>query len=544
MSFIGYMRGGILAAAMTCGGAVAFAQDVALVISNAASLKGSVAEDVEDGHRQLVSLYRDMGYDVMQGRDLNRQGIRRMLSEFSRAAQGGDGKIVIHFSGRAVTIGNETLIIPVGLEATDRTGVIFEAVPLTALLSTASSREGDTAIVLALNAQDDPDFASFATRPFKVEAPDNALVVYGTAGQVNRAVKNQFLIQGLSAAEVDERNDRINLKGRVTRSMRLVPSGRNAVGGIVFAEQALWALASSTNDRALIRAYLQRFPNGANAGEARRLLGGNSAEDGERAIGLTDDARRVIQRNLTILGYNTRGIDGIFGPGTRGSIREWQKTRDLNATGYLRQPQIAKLKADADKRRQEIKAAEWRRKQEDTAFWQRTGKNNTKPLLIRYLQRYPNGVHSRQAKALLKQIRTREEASARAEDRSAWRAARDANTIRAYRRYLNQNDNGQFRDRAEEAIEDLRGAERRVARREAYRSEENALGLSKASVRRLERRLASLEFAPGRVDGDITQDTRQALRGFQSSQELEVTGFFNGETVLRLLAVSNDDDND
>ncbi|MEO0915224.1 MAG: caspase family protein, partial [Pseudomonadota bacterium] len=148
------------------------------MISNAASLKGSVAVDVEAGHNRLVSLYRDMGYEVMQGRDLDRRGMRQVLTEFSQEVEDGDGKIVVHFSGRAVTIGSETLLVPVGMNATDRTGVIFAAVPLTAVLSTAQAREGDTAIILALNAEEDPDFAAFATRPFKVDAPEDALVVY------------------------------------------------------------------------------------------------------------------------------------------------------------------------------------------------------------------------------------------------------------------------------------------------------------------------------------------------------------------------------
>ncbi|MEO0913147.1 MAG: peptidoglycan-binding domain-containing protein, partial [Pseudomonadota bacterium] len=320
----------------------------------------------------------------------------------------------------------------------------------------------------------------------------------------------------------------------------LVPSGRNRVTGLRFAEEALWQLASGSNDRVLIEAYLSRFPNGRHVAAARRLLG-NPAEQDERSIGLTDEARRVIQRNLTILGYDTRGIDGIFGPATRGAIKRWQQSRDLEATGYLKQPQLAMLRGDASRRREEIRAAEWQRKRADTAFWQQTGKNNTKAGLVRYLQRYPNGVHSRQANRMLNQIRNREAASARQEDRAAWQRARDINTIPAYRQYLQTYRQGAFRDRAEERIEELRRAEQRQARRAAYRAEEQDLELSRASVRTLERRLDRLDFEPGPADGEITRDTRRAIRQFQSSQELDVTGFFNARTVRRLLAVTDDD---
>src|SRR5690606_36722185 len=38
-------------------------------------------------------------------------------------------------------------------------------------------------------------------------------------------------------------------------------------------------------------------------------------EEIEAALELDQAARRGIQEDLTVLGYNTRGIDGIFGPG-------------------------------------------------------------------------------------------------------------------------------------------------------------------------------------------------------------------------------------
>ncbi|QHQ36111.1 peptidoglycan-binding protein [Algicella marina] len=526
--------------ALALSATLAQAQDVALIISNPATLRGSLSENVDNGHADLVSLYRDMGYEVTQGRDLSRSAIRRMLSDFSREVEDGDGRIVIHFSGRAVTIGNETLLVPADMSATERTGVIFEAVPLTALLSTATSGEGDAAVILALNSMVDPEFEEFATRPFDVDAPENALVVYGNAGAVNEAVRQDFLTLGLSATEVESRNKGVTLKGKVTDDMLLVPAGRNRDTGLKFAQDMLWQMIATSEDRVLIEAYLRRFPNGPHAEEAKSMLG-NPAERNEQAIGLTADDRKEIQRHLTILGYDTRGIDGIFGRGTRGSLRSWQETRGLDVTGYLRQPQLAMLESDADARRKEIREAEWQRKRADTEFWQATGKNDTKPELLRYLKRYPNGVHSKQANRMLNQIRKQEEQSARSEDRDAWQAAQQDATIAAYRAYLQANPDGRFRDRAEEQIAELRDADDRQARRAAFRSEEDALGLSQDSIRTLERRLTRLEFEPGPVDGTVDQDTRRAVRQFQSSQELEVTGFFNQGTVQRLLAVSDDD---
>lgn len=50
---------------------------------------------------------------------------------------------------------------------------------------------------------------------------------------------------------------------------------------------------------------------------------------------LTRDERENIQRALQWAGFYTSGIDGAFGPGTRGSITAWQSARGHEATGFL-----------------------------------------------------------------------------------------------------------------------------------------------------------------------------------------------------------------
>ena len=55
----------------------------------------------------------------------------------------------------------------------------------------------------------------------------------------------------------------------------------------------------------------------------------------EHALGLTRRERRGVQRRLVLIGYDTHGIDGVFGPDTRAAIRAWQADAALTATGYL-----------------------------------------------------------------------------------------------------------------------------------------------------------------------------------------------------------------
>lgn len=64
----------------------------------------------------------------------------------------------------------------------------------------------------------------------------------------------------------------------------------------------------------------------------------------ERLLGLTAEERREIQRRLTRLGYNTRGVDGAFGANTRRAISAWQSDEGLRASGYITADQLRELR--------------------------------------------------------------------------------------------------------------------------------------------------------------------------------------------------------
>lgn len=64
----------------------------------------------------------------------------------------------------------------------------------------------------------------------------------------------------------------------------------------------------------------------------------------ETQLALSRTDKREIQRRLDLLGFNTRGIDGVFGNGSRAAIREWQLASDLPASEYLDLNQIAVLR--------------------------------------------------------------------------------------------------------------------------------------------------------------------------------------------------------
>jgi len=73
--------------------------------------------------------------------------------------------------------------------------------------------------------------------------------------------------------------------------------------------------------------------------------GGGQA--GEAALGLSRNDRREAQQRLTLIGYDTHGVDGVFGPATRRAIKLWQGGTGLVANGYLSAQSLKLLKSQS-----------------------------------------------------------------------------------------------------------------------------------------------------------------------------------------------------
>lgn len=85
--------------------------------------------------------------------------------------------------------------------------------------------------------------------------------------------------------------------------------------------------------------------------------------DDETLLKLDRNARREIQRRLTLLGFDTKGVDGSFGPNSRAAIQIWQQERDFPVSGYLDDAQLVRLTVDSDDLYEKWKAEEAKKPQ-------------------------------------------------------------------------------------------------------------------------------------------------------------------------------------
>ena len=125
-------------------------------------------------------------------------------------------------------------------------------------------------------------------------------------------------------------------------------------------DRAYWEETGERGDPAGYRAYLNRYPDGIFADEARdamaeeeRPLGTDDDEednqataDAEAALRINPVLARLIESRLSQMGFNPGQVDGRFDRDTRGAISRYQTRRGLPVTGYLSEPTLARLLAD------------------------------------------------------------------------------------------------------------------------------------------------------------------------------------------------------
>lgn len=131
-------------------------------------------------------------------------------------------------------------------------------------------------------------------------------------------------------------------------------------------DRAAYLEAQRTNTIAGYRDYLARFPKGQYVGNAQQQLTKlgasttttppatqtpantntttrSTAAQAEANLGLSRNQRLAIQQQLTQMGYDTRGADGLWGNATRSALTRWQTAQGFTATGYITGPQVERL---------------------------------------------------------------------------------------------------------------------------------------------------------------------------------------------------------
>ncbi|WP_425100349.1 peptidoglycan-binding domain-containing protein [Tropicibacter sp. S64] len=501
---------------------------------------------------------REVGVDVTAISDADGRAMDEAFAAFVDGIEDKETPLIVILAGAFMHGPSGSYLLPVDDgRGPDAASVLTGAFPVDAALDILAAAPGRSFLILGETASDQDAGLFLEAGLGPIDAPQGVTVVRGLAPDVAAWAMRDMTTPNARLSDVAEGYE-LSVEGFnppwqvVLRPQDITgpkpapvrpagPDPRQAQ-----ADEAAWRLAQQADSAEGYRTYLQGFRDGAHAAAARQRLAAIESEPfyaerrREEALALSRDARREIQRDLSILGYNPRGIDGLFGPGTRGAAKAWQKATGRTQSGYFDQPQIVALKEAARARSAELEAEAARRAAEleraDNRFWADVQRRGDEESLRRYLDEYPDGLHADQARDALAQYERQRETSAALQDKRAWERAREANTAQAYRVYLNERPDGAFAQEAAARIAELGRAEEDARAGARARAEEDSLGLNPVALRLAEARLAQLGLRPGAVDGRFDKDTRRALREYQRTHGLRVSGFLDEQTVVRLLA--------
>lgn len=534
----------LLTLAMIAGPAMA---DRALILGQPEGGRGIFGASAPD----LAAAYEGAGFTVIGGSPATAELMREGLERFLEGVEG-ERRLVIHLSGPIVRSGSDSWLLADDAEAPSLATVAGQGLALSTVLEIAAEVPGQSVVLIGGVSAPEDLGPGLAAGLGPLDVPQGVTVIRGRSAPVGAFAVGPLLEEGRSLAAMVAAGESVVGEGYLSEATIWRPEGEakppegreTPVADAADVERAVWESAVEADSKEAYLGYLARYPLGQFAAEARKAIAEIEAEPyraerkAEEALDLSRDERRQIQRNLTVLDYRPRGIDGIFGPGTRGAIKAFQEKNGFPPSTYLTRQQITRLAEQAERRSAELEAEAERRRLEaeraDRAYWEVTGAAGDEAGLRVYLKKYPDGIYSEIAQEQLSIIEEDKRREAAAQDRAAWDVAVNGNTVASYRNYLVAYPKGAFAEEARAQIAKL--TEEASPDRQEARAREEALRLPQFTRVLVERRLAQLGLEPGPTDGEFDQQTRRAIRRFQRDRELEVTGFLDEATVSRMLA--------
>jgi len=427
----------VSAATLITAGAAQAERRLALVVGNGAYMHSTPLANPVNDAEAMANKLEALGFETYVGFDLDKIGMERLLRDFARASRDSDVNLFF-YAGHGMSVNGTNYLVPVDAVFEDETALDFEAVsvdfvtrqmslsnavnlvfldacrdnPLSQTLSRSMGATRSAAVSSGLAEMSVQDSGkgmaiAFATSPGQValdgdgmnspfttallrhldaENTDIAEVfsrvtgdVYENTGQAQRPWINVSLTGPVVLNKV---NRVAPQNAPSTDQVALAsPGAAQPSGGMLQEQQMLFELARETGDIEDYKAYLESFPSGLYANNARRMIRRLQGEQGstqvasartslsaqaantrsasinevgplqlpvtntlrsqitnastEAALGLDRTGKGNIQARLNATGNNVGAVDGLWGRKTRQGIANWQAINGLQSTGFL-----------------------------------------------------------------------------------------------------------------------------------------------------------------------------------------------------------------
>jgi uncharacterized caspase-like protein len=291
----------------TCAQAVLAQQRVALVIGNSAYRNAPVLANPKNDAVDLAATLTQMGFKVLEGRDLDKAAMDHMIRDFAESLSGAQ-MALFFYAGHGMQVDGQNYLVPVDAKLGSAAALDFEMVRLD-LVQRSMEREVATNILLLDACRDNPLTRNLAralgTRSASVgkglaamESGEGTLISFSTqpgnvaldgAGR-NSPYAGALLKHITKAGEdlptilIDVRNDVMAATDRrqvpwehsaLTAKVYFIPpkpDARAEPGRDLQVELTFWGSVKDSTDPAVLGTYLERYPSGEFAAIARALI--------------------------------------------------------------------------------------------------------------------------------------------------------------------------------------------------------------------------------------------------------------------------------
>jgi uncharacterized caspase-like protein len=316
----------VLAGVSICAEARAEKQ-IALVIGNGAYQNTAPLPNPSHDAADMAAALKRLGFDVMEGRDLDKRTMERLIRQFGVKLAGADVALFF-YAGHGLQIEGQNYLVPTDARLASQGDIDFEGLALNLVIK-QMEREAKTSLVLLDACRDNPLARNLArtmgTRggqigqglaevrtsvgtliAFSTQPGNFALDGAGRNSPYTEALLKHVEVPGkdVSGVLVDVRNDVLkatggrqvpwehtSLRGQLYLNKAAMPD-RGAVAPTQIApaatvaspkatggydpdlEIALWNSVKDSKSPAMIEAYLERYPSGTFAGLARIMVAG------------------------------------------------------------------------------------------------------------------------------------------------------------------------------------------------------------------------------------------------------------------------------
>lgn len=524
----------------------ALADDVALILGDIGQIAAH-RSDTSATSTDFAAPLREAGFEIIQPKNRSSGNMRLAAQQVETAlADGAVDRLVIVVMGPLASSDRESWALSNGGGGASSLNAGVTGISLGALSDMAKTARDRAVILIAPGKEIDTLGNGLTPGLADLNEAQGVTYIVGPAEELVEVVNGGLLEADTSFAELARvAPEEIKVSGFVSEQIGLMGQGL-AVDAEAAEERGFWAAAQAIDTQEAYLAYLDAYPGGAYESEVADRLNflqsapEREARDAEEGLNLTREARRGIQRDLALLGFDPRGIDGLFGPGSRAAISAWQRDQGFEETGFLNGNQLLRLREAAGVRAAELEAEAKRvqaeKEKQDRAYWRDTGRTGDEVGLRKYLQEYPDGEFADIAQARLDEIEEGRRAETAREEREAWDKARESDDINAYEVFLADYPASGFAPAAQDRLRQLTEEARDADIINQAKAEEKQVAGGSVARLVVEKRLAQIGADPGKVDGKFNKKTRQAIRRYQRLRDLPVTGYVSRQTMVRLLA--------